>query len=517
MELNKIRIPVLFFVILTVSGCSLQYRKAKKFLQNGEYIAAEQAYKNILEKSPKDPEALEGLHSARENIIDKRLLEIRYMRLAGNHDEALSAFRDLFKDEADWDLYPRGAVFFTQQEELKYALSHVTQIVDTRLAEKHPVLARQYFDGYKDIFWQGKTLDSAKSLDKKIIDSGNVSCLDFVGNVSDKTPYFAGFVRRYCSYWGSPTTSSTTISNRTAETELYGVVSLKLDSEDLPDEIKAEWNSGFQAVLENSPFYGPGVKHELPVQLTARFKDLRNEVPVSLTQEYTTQEPYTAYVPVLKTKQVPYNTTELQMKWRSVPYSTTKYEYNYYTGRYESVPVTEYRNDSYLESVPVVKYRTEFYTETEAVTKYKTVPHAYSYAGTVYRQNLILLAEGAANVGKKKLPLVVNKQETNKGVSHHENIPDIGLTPKLIHYLNPVDWIKTNSRELSPMLQEKLDALWSELYCHSPQTGDSVGQSGELVYKCARSEKGRALEFVNQWSIANLGLPYEEASNLFKD
>jgi len=330
--------------------------------------------------------------------------------------------------------------------------------------------------------------------------------------------YYLQFINKYCNYWGNAK------PNILAEldypqffSKLYSSVSVKVKSKTLPTEIGDGFSVEFQKALQSTPFYNPKGNRNLSIDADASFGNEQEKSPTTLTQEYTTQEPYTAYVPVLKSKQVPYASTDLVVKTKQVPYTSYLYQYDIRTGASYSVPTTQYRTETYLDTVPTTKYRTEFYTENEPVTRYKTIPHVYTYEGLTYRQNLALVINAKTSVDKNKIVLSLNKQETAQGIAHNENLPDIGLTPKQISLIEPVDWIKSKSEILGLSLHDELQSLWIDLYCKPPEQGAAVPTSGEAVHKCIKANGGENYGFVNQWYTTYIGLPYSEAKMLFRD
>lgn len=503
--------------LLTLHGCSLQLREANSFLEHQQYVAAEQAFKNILAKDSTNPRALEGLHRSREGVLDKRLLEVRFLRLAGNHDEALETLGKVIDDENAWKLYPRGPVFFTQREEVRAALMHASNIIYADLKKNHPVPARRFYERHMDIFGQGDTLKRYGEIREDIYSQGKKTCEDFRKGAAQSQVYYGQFLNRYCGYWDKELLSNLTGGISDFNSRLYGSVTVKWGSETLPAEITNGLSEIIQNGLQRTPFYDPKGRRKLEVRATAEFKDLRKKAQVDLTQEYTTQEPYTAYVPVMKSRQVPYQTTEAVMKQREVPYTVTEYEYNYYTRQSSPVQKTYYRTKYYTEYESVTKYKTEYYTETEATTRYKTVPHAYNYVGTEYRQNLILLINAKSSVNGNPIVIAVNRQDSAHGVAHNENIPAIGLTPRGVDLIEPVEWIRGKSTELESSLESKLQQLWADTYCRSKKEGSLGAADGEAVHRCLRSSRGGEFGFVDQWYKTYVGIPYSDAKQIFRD
>lgn len=513
----KVALILVPFVVAQ-SGCSvISYREANKFLESQQYIAAEQAFKNILERHPNDPRAMQGLHQSREGVIDKRLLEVRFLRLAGNADEALDSLKSIVDDENNWQLFPRGPVFFTQREETKEALKRVSTVVHEQLTSHHPVPAKLYLEKYSALFGQGEPAKSFGALNGETQSEGKSTCLRFAKSADKSQVYFRQFVSRYCSYWGQPVANIGVEEDSLAGVRLYKGLLVDWDAPDLPTEMTQSMSNDLEEALHASPFFHPKGQLTLRVRAKAQFADHRAQEPVSLTQEYTTQEPYTSYEPVMKSRQVAHEAVETVMRSRQVAYQDYEYQYDYYSRRTYRVPVTRYRTEYYYENVPTVKYETEFYYENEPVTRYKTVPHAYEYQGTEYRQNLTLLIDAKAGVERNELPLSVNKQESFHGISHNENLPDIGLYPKPVQWAQPVEWIHQNTQVMKPGFEDKLRQLWVESFCRPKKSNQSDALLSETVHKCLRSGRGDEFGFVDQWFKNNVGLAFADAPTVLKN
>lgn len=475
----------LLALVCLLSACSSLQRAAKKHLERGEYEAALTLYTEILkETNPNNASALEGLRQTREGIISRRLIAIRFARLAQNLGQAIESLRRLLEDEKKWEVYPAGAVFSTQREEIEEAFHHFSNVIDAHLDAGRPVLARLFFEKFKEVFWQGKSLPATQSLWKRIDQSGRKSCMVFTQGVTPASFYFRNFVERYCRYWSIENAIGGETRDKKDLPGFYKSVALDCKISNFPAEIGIGFlKEKFQSALEKSPYYDPLAKEALAVGLYGQFRSSLNETPVSLDHGYSVREPYTEYVKVKKKRQLPYQ--ELV--------------------QISSTPVI---------MAPVTKYRAEEYYEQEPVTKFREVPKIHRFEGIGYKQDLILLINGKVQIGNHEMPINLYEADHREGVAHDTDLPAIGLFKKRKEVFETISWLKDKSHLLEFSLAERLDNQWFDLYCRPPEHGRPSAFS-EAVHKCRQGRRGMDAELVTLWFKSNIGVSPLEMLNAF--
>jgi hypothetical protein len=120
---------LLLALMMIVGGCSSLRKNAAELLEQKEYGDALNLYEQILKTEPNDAEALSGRTKSRLGLIQKELIEVRFLRLSGQQLRANETLLQILGRVKDWSLYPDGPVAFTQFEEMSYASRAVEKYV----------------------------------------------------------------------------------------------------------------------------------------------------------------------------------------------------------------------------------------------------------------------------------------------------------------------------------------------------------------------------------------------------
>lgn len=153
----------------------------------------------LVVKDPKDSDYQVGLKQAREGVIDQTLIRVRMARLANNNQESLELLRKTVERENNWQLFPTGAVAFTQNEETNEAYKTLrTEVYSLNQRQRH-LRALYLIERYKILFPESrrKTFDlafnDAKTHAKKF-------CLEKSRTTSEKTYFYNQLISKWCSY-----------------------------------------------------------------------------------------------------------------------------------------------------------------------------------------------------------------------------------------------------------------------------------------------------------------------------
>ncbi|TSA04206.1 MAG: hypothetical protein D4R81_02210, partial [Nitrospiraceae bacterium] len=118
-------------------GCNQLHRDAQTLMEGENYGDAAKVYERILKVDPSDAKAIVGLKKARLGWIDKKLLDVRMLRLAEQAGPASELLKQIIKSEREWQFYPEGAVQYTQEEETQYAVRFIKAQTDAWSAKGH--------------------------------------------------------------------------------------------------------------------------------------------------------------------------------------------------------------------------------------------------------------------------------------------------------------------------------------------------------------------------------------------
>lgn len=150
-------------------------------------------------KDPKDSDYQVGLKKAREGVIDQTLIRVRMARLANNNQESLELLRKTVERENTWQLFPTGAVAFTQSEETDEAYKTLrTEVYSLNQRQRH-LRVLYLIERYKILFPESRR----KTFDLAFNDAKNHTqkfCLEKSKTTSAKTYFYNQLISKWCSY-----------------------------------------------------------------------------------------------------------------------------------------------------------------------------------------------------------------------------------------------------------------------------------------------------------------------------
>jgi len=178
----------------------------------------------LVARDPSDSDYLVGQKEARLGVIGQSLIKIRHTRLGNNINESLEGLRKVFEQQNSWNLFPTGAVAFTQNEETDEAYKNLRSEISS-LDQKMSHLRILYMiERYKILFSENRR----KSLDPQLIESKKhvrKTCLEKSKVTTSKTYFYNQFIDKLCRY----VDQKAVIAH--AEPELYNQINLKLDKQ----------------------------------------------------------------------------------------------------------------------------------------------------------------------------------------------------------------------------------------------------------------------------------------------
>ncbi len=418
-----------------ISACATSmHRKAKKLLEGEAYFEAASTYEQILRDKPDDADAIIGLKNAREKIIDTNLITIRMARMADNKTQSLDMLLDIVLKEIDWQLYPIGAVAFTQEEETRFAIDYIKSEVSSALSSSYPLKANIFLKKY-DIIVKAKNAQISAVLHADVNNKGKESCQNLLLGGLENYPYYAEYVHKYCNYWSENSGLESKVKNKA--NELFKNIILVINVEGLPQELTKVFENNFQAALQQTAWYNVNGQLGIAVILEGKFLHDRKTNLINRVHEYSVKIPYTVNVPVLQSKRVPYQGFTTICTYRG--------------------------QQSNCWQQAVTKYRTESYTINMPVTRYREEARSFEYQAYKHNQYFGLTLNGVAMTGTHTILLEHTKEFHEEGVEHNVNMPSMGLYPKTAYLTTTTDWLNKRSKEITSSFEKKLSDLWVNL------------------------------------------------------
>lgn len=220
-----VRFPIFAIYIILLyafflTGCATRYKKALSLMADKNYDEALVILEKLTTEDPKDSDYQVALKQAKLGVIDQSLIRVRMTRLANNNQESLETLRKTFDKEIEWNLFPTGAVAFTQNEEIGEAFNTLIKEVAS-LNQKGKHLRVLYLIArYKTLFTEQKQ----KAFDifySEGIERAKTFCVEKSKSVQSKTHYYNLLIQKWCNYAGKKITIPPTNS------PLYASVKLK--------------------------------------------------------------------------------------------------------------------------------------------------------------------------------------------------------------------------------------------------------------------------------------------------
>jgi len=214
----------LFLAVLLVSlqSCTTKFKRAKELMVEKNYDEALSIMDELVARDPSDSDYQVGLKEARLGVISQSLIKVRMTRLAQNNNESWELLRKVFEQQNYWNLFPTGAVAFTQTEEIDEAFKNIKAEIIQLDRDHKPLRILYLIERYKNLFSESKRKSFENSTDQARKDSRKY-CIDLAKLGSNQTYYLNAFVNSLCNYLGVKSKALDT------EPEMYNQIRINID------------------------------------------------------------------------------------------------------------------------------------------------------------------------------------------------------------------------------------------------------------------------------------------------
>lgn len=479
-KLSSFRILVLLILVFA-AGCATLRRQASELLDKKEYGEALRLYEEILSSSPNDAEALTGRTKARLGLVQKDLLEVRFLRLGGQQDLANENLLRILTRVQDWNIFPEGAVASTQLEEMTFASRAVEIEARAALEEGQPFRSQILLRKWGKLF-PSERMSHFQTLRQDVQKSGIEICKRWTQEGKD-LPYFLRFAIKTCAVWHhfdfEPPTAP----------ELFAWLEPKFHWTEgtLDPSLETALKDLLQGAFRESPWYENTSNAVAFVQVDPlyRFREVRRDV--QLTHGYLVQ--------------VPYNSDELVELHDWVPDDHT-------------VTVTDLNGHARTEVQRGSRMVTK--KEMRSITRIREEVRSIQYPATQIQVSGELTSEV-----RFQSPLF---DEARKSFSFHDekflvqhsnSSPEVRLSPQSPRVPTSGEFFLTLADRLSADFKNDLISLWKKQYCRTPK--GKWYAVAESVQRCLVAIDATAPDFVEQWMQRELGISYSEMRLLARE
>ena len=200
---------VIVITLLFIHACTGLVGKGDKLYDAGLYKEAAEFYEKALAKNPDSVEARVGLDRARRKIIDEGLIEVRMLRLSSNQAGATLKLESILDNQLEWRIPLEGAIAFTQQEEMKYAISWIISEANTLANSTFPDKFLWFKYNYDQIIANAQITNLLENHQEKLSPLGKNKCLKLSKQVHGQHFFLKEFVFQYCALYGEHPTLTT--------------------------------------------------------------------------------------------------------------------------------------------------------------------------------------------------------------------------------------------------------------------------------------------------------------------
>lgn len=144
---------ILFLSLTLITSCASLTEQGYKALEEGKTEEALALFQKAAQKD-KDPKTQEGLRKTQKQWVEKKLIEVRLLRLGKNFGSSESLLKEIILKQTEWQVFPTGAAFATQNEEIELYSVRVNERIQTALKDKNPLLAQFEFKQHQFILNQ---------------------------------------------------------------------------------------------------------------------------------------------------------------------------------------------------------------------------------------------------------------------------------------------------------------------------------------------------------------------------
>ncbi|KAF7767655.1 hypothetical protein PCIT_a3713 [Pseudoalteromonas citrea] len=186
---------------LSLSACTSLVEKGDKLYQQGLYQQAASLYEQALAEDAEDIKAQQGLAIARNKIVDRGLIEVRMLRLAGNFTGAAQKLETILRNQSKWSLESFGAQAATQSEELGHMNRWLRKEAKSLANSQQPDRFRWFESQYAYLLNNAQISAELTQYKAQLNQDGKSRCLSLAEHVHGQRFYLRQFVHKYCLAW----------------------------------------------------------------------------------------------------------------------------------------------------------------------------------------------------------------------------------------------------------------------------------------------------------------------------
>ncbi len=463
MKPSLARFLLSLFLFSFICSCQSLEDEGKKLFQKGLYEEALIKFEAAVIKDPSNTSAKTWVQETRMNIIDKGLLEVRFLRMGNNKKAAAEKLENLLRQQEKFQLVYSAAIMSTQEKEILEASHYITQVIKQAQAESMPTAIKLIEYNYDRIIAAGSAKKILYSIYPELQKIAQRQYDIFVASLDSQSFFSAEVAETFASIWklkSKPVTlkkeDPSRFSGLKIEEKINNINPLVISI----GPIRAELEKAFQRSLF---YFSNSHNNQLGLFVTGNTSYRRDEHVELIRATY--QEAYTSWEDIDRSLS----------SWETMQAEQKKY------GEYKAFP----------KNIPPYKTR-------ELVTRYRT--KEFSYPMTIFKENYDVKLEGRFEHPQFNTSFSFSDSPKNKTKSHSVTMVEADVYPVSASFLNPKKIADDSVEKFTSKLAEQLKEDWIAQYCNSFET--------EAVHRCSRAAPFD--KNVSLWYQKHFGVDYDD-------
>lgn len=463
------RLKASMFALLTLlASCTTRLGAAQKLYDAGLYAESAEAFERILESEPDNTDAKLGLAKSRSELWKKELVSIRLMRMSGNGKGALERLEELLEKTSSWDLSKfQSGDLVSAEEEVRNGRRVLDLLMRSQINDKKPIVAISLWSKFNRVREAKQFGSYSSAIYEDIQKEGRLLC-DKLNQLTSNTSFsFNDIQKSVCAYYGAEAKNIDLDFQKD-----YRYARLNLAGEIVSQNYQASSDSQIKIIqtqldehLKNARLFSSQSPKILDVNVQGRILRQYFMQPTMMAHSYQDKVPYQAIE----------------------EYEDTEFVTVYENGKPKSVPKK-------------VK-------KTRRVTKYKNELKTHRYRAVKHNESMQLNLVATANASGE-FKTGYSKDKINNFVTHEENLPQIGLTPKEPQFLVVSDWLQEHYKAMTKEFISRLKTITADQFCQAVQGSRDTSTVAENFSRCAELEPANPAAIA--WFTSTFGMKRAE-------
>ena len=397
-------------------------------------------------------------------IVDKGLLEVRFLRMGSNHKAATDKLEDLLHKQGEWQLRYSGAIMSTQEKEVREANNYLIGVINKAQEQDTPSSIKLLEQQYDKTIASGSAKDLLHGIYPKLKRRAQKKYNALVASLDSKSFFSSEVAETYASLWNlksNPVSLQQNDPSRFSGLKVQQKINHKNSGRINLAGLRGELQQSFQRSL----FYYPNSTKKLGLLIKGKTSFRRDHHLESRIASY--QEAYTS--------------------WETKRVKISDHEYDFDSGMYKA------RKNKNHFSQPE-RYK----TEQVPVTRYRT--KQFPYQVLVYNERYHINLDASFKHPKFNTVFNISYTPRNNTEAHDVTMKAANLYPTSPSFLNPKNVAGESIQRFTGKLADQLKIEWKARYCGSSKT--------ESVHRCARLDPLN--KSVSLWYKKNFGVNFED-------